>query len=57
MNHLRHQKYNNKQLKNSALELENTFKSINISINAMDKIKEKRFHKEENSYNNTCTIG
>ena len=53
MNHLRHQKYNNKQLKNSALELENTFKSIN----AMDKIKEKRFHKEENSYNNTCTIG
>ena len=57
MNHLRHQKYNNKQLKNSALELENNFKSINISINAMDKIKEKRFHKEENSYNNTCTIG
>ena len=28
MDHLRHQKYKNKQLKNSTLELENNFKPI-----------------------------
>ena len=37
MGHLRHQKYKNTQLKNSALELENDLKPINISINAMDE--------------------
>ena len=35
MNHLRHQKYENKRLQNS-------FKSINISINDMDKFGEKK---------------
>ena len=54
MNHLRHQKYkNNKQLnnkrvltvQNSALELENDFKPIIISMNDMDKF-EKRTTKE-----------
>ena len=33
MDHLRHQKYKNKQLKNSTLEFENSFKPIIISIN------------------------
>ena len=33
MDHLRHQKYKNKQLKNSTLEFENNFKPIIISIN------------------------
>ena len=33
MDHLRHQKYKNKQSKNSTLESENNFKSINICIN------------------------
>ena len=37
MGHLRHQKYKNKQLKNSTLELENDLKPINISINDMDE--------------------
>ena len=39
MDHLRHQKYKRKQLKNSTLELENNFKQINISINYMNKSK------------------
>ena len=49
MNHLRHQRYKNKQLnnthilkvKNSTLELENVFKKINISINDMDILEKK----------------
>ena len=41
MDHLRHQKYKNKQLKNSNLELKNNFKPINISINDIDKFKKK----------------
>ena len=41
MNHLRHQKYKNKQLKNSTLELENYFEPINKSINDMDKSEKK----------------
>ena len=41
MDHLRHQKYKSKQLKNSTLELENNFKPINISINHMDKFEKK----------------
>ena len=39
MGHLRHQKYKNKQLKNSTLELENDLKPINISINDMDEFE------------------
>ena len=42
MNHLRHQKYKNKQLNKSPLELENNFKPIKISINDMDKFTKKR---------------
>ena len=38
MDHVRHQKYKNKQLKNSTLELDNEFKLINISINDMDEL-------------------
>ena len=33
MDHLRHQKYKNKLLKNSILEIEKDFHPINISIN------------------------
>ena len=44
MDHLRYQKYKNKQL-------ENNFKIINTSINDMDKFeKKKRTSKEENIY-------
>ena len=43
MDHLRHQKYKNKQL-------ENNFKPINISINGIDKFEKKRTNKEENIY-------
>ena len=39
MDHVKHQKYKNKQLKNSNLELDNEFKLINISINDMDKFE------------------
>ena len=39
MDHLRHQKYKDKQLKNSSLELQNNFKPINISTNNMDKFE------------------
>ena len=49
MDHLRHQGYENKQLKNTTLELENNLKSINISINDMGKF-EKRTNKEKNIY-------
>ena len=50
MDHLKHEKYKNKQLKNSILELENNFKSINISINDRHKFLKKRTNKEENIY-------
>ena len=43
MDHLRHQKYKNKQLENSTLELENNFRPINISINDMDKFEKKNY--------------
>ena len=43
MDHLRYQKYKNKQL-------ENNFKIINTSINDMDKFEKKRTSKEENIY-------
>ena len=33
MDHFRHQRYKNKQLKNCTLELEINYKTINISIN------------------------
>ena len=50
MDHLRHQKYKNKLLnnaqvlkvKNSTLELQSDFKTINISINVMDKLDKKK---------------
>ena len=41
MDHLRHQEYKNKQLKNSSLEWENNFKPMNISTNDMDKFEKK----------------
>ena len=43
MDHLRHQKYQNKRFKNK-------FEIINISINDMDKFEKKRTNKEENIY-------
>ena len=39
MDHLRHQKYKSRQLKNSSLELESILKPINVSINDMDKFE------------------
>ena len=48
MDHLGHQKYKNKQLKNKILELENIFKPVNISIDGMDELK--KTNKEENIY-------
>ena len=38
MDHFRHQKYKNKQLQNSTLELGNNFKPVNISITFAKKI-------------------
>ena len=54
MNHLRHQKYKNKQsnntrvlkVRNSPLELEKDFEPINISANDMDKFKKKKLTKK-----------
>ena len=46
MDHLRHQKYKKKQLNSSTLELENNFKSINISINGMDKFEKQELTKK-----------
>ena len=43
---MRYQKYKNKQLKNSTLELENYFKPINISLNDKDKIEKKGLRKK-----------
>ena len=43
MNDLRHQKYKVKRLKNN-------FKSINISINNLNKFGKKRANKEEKIY-------
>ena len=48
MDHLGHQKYKNKQLKNKILELENIFKPVSISIDGMDELK--KTNKEENIY-------
>ena len=39
MDHLRYQKYKNKQLKSSALELKNNFKQIDISVKKKKKKK------------------
>ena len=41
MDHLKHQKHKNKELKNRALELENNCKPINISITYIDKFEKK----------------
>ena len=46
MDHLTHQKYNNKRL-------ENNFKSINISINDMDKFEKKELTKKRTFTKNT----
>ena len=46
MGNLRHQKYKNKQWKNSAVELENNFKTINIYINYIYKFKKKKKKKK-----------
>ena len=53
MDHLRHQKYENKQLKSSTLELENYFKSVNISVNDMDKFEKKEPTKKKTFTKNT----
>ena len=53
MDHLRHQKYENKQLKSSTLELENYFKSVNISVNDMDKFEKKKPTKKKTFTKNT----
>ena len=45
MDHLRHQKCKNKQLKNSTLESENNFKPSNISMNDMEKFEKKELTK------------
>ena len=50
MDHLRHQKYKTKQLKNSTLELEINFKPINISINDMDRFKKKKELKKKRKF-------
>ena len=42
---MRHQKFQNKQLKNSTLELENNFKPTNISINDMVNSKKEQAKK------------
>ena len=54
MDHLRHRKYKNKQLKNGTLELENSFKPINISINDMDKFETKKKTRKRKFTLNTC---
>ena len=54
MDHRIHQKYKNKQLKNSTLELENKFKPINIPINYMDNFEDKR---REHLLKTLCMIG
>ena len=41
MDRLRHQKYENKQLKSSTFGLKNDFKPNKISINDMDKFEKK----------------
>ena len=46
MGYLRHQKYKNKQLKNSTIETENNYESISISINDMDKFEKKELAKK-----------
>ena len=46
MDHLRHQKYKNKRL-------ENNFKTINISINDMDKFEKKELTKKRTFTKNT----
>ena len=50
MDHLRHQKYKNKELRNNTLELENNFKPINmimiwINLKKTELTKKRRFTK------------
>ena len=47
MDHLRHQKYKNKQLENRTLELENNFNPINVSIIDLNKCEKKRRNNKE----------
>ena len=53
MDHLRHQKHKNKQLKNSTLESENKFNLINISIYDMDKFGKKELTMKRTFTKNT----
>ena len=53
MDHLRHQEYKKKQLKNSTSELGNNFKPINISINDMDKFDKKELTEKKTFTENT----
>ena len=46
MDHMRHPKYKNKQLKNSTLELRKNYKPINISRNDMNKFEKKELTKK-----------
>ena len=50
MDHLRHQKYKTKELKNSTLELEINFRPINISINDIDRFKKKKELKKKRKF-------
>ena len=53
MDHLRHQKYKTKELKNRNFELENNFKPMNMSINIMDKLEKKELTKKRTFPKNT----
>ena len=46
MDHVRHPKYKNKQLKKSSLELRRNSKPINISRNDMNKFEKKELTKK-----------
>ena len=45
MNHLMHQKYKNKQIKNNTLELKNSFKSIQHVASAVNDIFQQQHSK------------
>ena len=57
MDHLRHQKYKNKQFKNNTLLLEKCFKPINKSINDVDIFKKKELKMLKKTLSMIGTIG